>query len=117
MDIISSDEQRENGKAVVLVCGAFDNESSVSATENRNIGGKIIDARDVELTNCFADKYEIRYLPKSDKNVKIMVDYGKGKQRVSAKKYGSYLQFTVNSPNFTVYEMKKATFSYKIFTE
>ncbi|MCR4718778.1 MAG: hypothetical protein K5768_04020 [Firmicutes bacterium] len=107
MDIISSDEQRENGKAVVLVCGAFDNESSISATENRNIGGKIIDARDVELTNCFEDKYEIRYLPKSDKNVKIMVDYGKGKQRISAKKYGSYLQFTVNSPNFTVYEMKK----------
>ncbi|MCR4692366.1 MAG: hypothetical protein K5664_00610 [Firmicutes bacterium] len=106
MDIISSDEKRDGGKAVILVCGAFDHESSVSSAENRNIGGKIIDARDVELINCFADKYEIRYLPKSEKNVKIMVDYGKGKQNVSARKYGSYLQFTVHSPNFTVYEVE-----------
>ena len=106
MDIIASDAKRENGKSVILLCGAFDDRASVSAVQLKNC--EAIDSYDVSINGVYTDNYTVRYLPKSDKKVNICIDSGDGLKKVSAKSYGRYLEFKTDSPTFRLCEVKKS---------
>ena len=105
MDILSSDTKRENGKSVILVCGAFDDTASVTADKVND--SKAIDSYEVQISGIYTDSYTVRYLPLSDKKVSIYIDSGSGLKKVSSKPYGSYLEFKTDTPVFTICEMKK----------
>ena len=107
MDIISSSEKRENGKSVVLVCGAFGDSAKITAKHNTESKKNSFDVQDVSITGCYTDTYRVRYFPLSKKKTDILVDYGNGPQKVSTKQYGSYLEFEAEKPDFTIYEVKK----------
>lgn len=105
MDILSSDTKREDGKSVILVCGAFDDTASVTADKVND--SKAIDSYEVQISGIYTDSYTVRYLPLSDKKVSIYIDSGSGLKKVSSKPYGSYLEFKTDTPVFTICEMKK----------
>ncbi|MDD6735369.1 MAG: hypothetical protein PUE13_03545 [Clostridiales bacterium] len=108
MDIISSAEKRADGKSVALVCGAFGDSAKISVGKHKGSEKKgAIDSCDIQIIGCYTDKYRVRYLPMSDKNVDIFVDYGDGPKKVGTKAYGSYLEFEASRPEFTIYELKK----------
>ncbi len=106
MNILSSDEKRDD-KSVILICGSFDDNSKVYAAKNTETLNSV-DGYDVSIEGCYTDKYTVRYLPKTENSrFDLMVDYGDGAQKINTDKYGSYVQFEASSPKFTVYEVKK----------
>lgn len=109
MDIISTAQKRDDGKSVVIVCGAFDDSARVTAEKLNNSPKKrTIDANKVKISGTHSATYTIRYLPKSDNdNYKIYVDTGKGFKKTDIKKKGSYVEFETDSKNFTLLEVKK----------
>lgn len=105
MDILASDEKRENGKSIILVCGSFDDKSSVSAKKINYQNA--VDSYEVKISGVYTDSYTVRYLPMSDKKVNIFIDSGNGLKKVSAKSYGKYLEFKTEASDFKLYEIKK----------
>ncbi|MCD8048510.1 MAG: hypothetical protein LUG52_02715 [Clostridia bacterium] len=109
MDIIASEAKREDGKSIVIVCGAFDDSAAVIVSE----GGAYeeldaIDSRKVEIKNSYSEKYTVRYKPLSEKSVNIYVSYGGVAEKISTRSFGSYLEFEVSGCRFEIIETKKA---------
>ena len=107
MDILSSDAKRENGKSIILVCGAFDDSARVSAS--KLTGENAIDGYEVNISNVYTDSYTVRYLPLSDKKTSIYIDTGSGYKKVPSKAYGSYMEFNTSTPTFNLLEKEKNT--------
>ena len=89
----------------MLLCGSFNDTTSVTAEKIKNKDNSI-DGYKVSVNDCYTNDYKVRYLPSSD-NSDVYVDYGNGMQKVNTKSYGSYREFRVKNPRFSVYEMKK----------
>lgn len=113
IDLIESELCRENGKPVLLVCGAFDDGASVKAAERKSKdealhGTKVYDAYSVEIEGTYAAKHTVRYLPLSDKNVDIYIEHDGKVERVDTKKFGSYIEFDTSAGKFNLYEAKRS---------
>lgn len=109
MDIIASEQKRENGKSIILVCGAFDDSAKVSVAHGGELAGKsVIDSSDVRIEGSYTETYTVRYLPLSEKGVDIYVESGGRTEKVRTKKVGSYLEFETDNYNFTVFEVRKS---------
>lgn len=107
IDIIESEEKRENNKPVILVCGAFDDNAEVTAKSTSPIN-RSKDAYLVNIRGTYTKKYKVRYLPATEKgNCDILVDTGNGPEKVKTTDYGSYKEFSVKEPVFRVYEVKR----------
>ncbi len=113
IDIIESDEKR-NGKSVVLICGAFDDNAAVSAVKNKEYADKlknkkIYDSYRVKVEGVYNEKNIVRYLPQnSKKGVDIYVEENGSITKVKTKKFGSYLEFETAGNDFKIYEAKKS---------
>ena len=105
VDIVESEEVRSDGKAVVLLCGSFNDGTAVKA-EQLKVDSEIIDGFKVTIKNCYTNEYTVRYLPSSE-NTDLYIDYGSGLEKLSDKSYGSYKEFKAKKPDFSIYEMKK----------
>ncbi len=113
VELLESSVKRENGKAVVLVCGAFSDEAAVTAVPNKTYpaalnGKKVYDSYAVEISSAYNEKYKIRYLPMEKKKSSIYVKCGDKVQKVNVKSFGSYFEFETGDSSFTIYEVKKS---------
>ncbi len=109
MDIIASDAKREDGKSIVIVCGAFDDSAEVVVSEGgSNDDLNAIDSRKVEIKNSYNEKYTVRYKPLSGKRVNIYVSCGGEIEKVNTKSFGSYLEFEVSGRSFDIIETEKS---------
>ena len=111
VELLPSDIMRGD-KSIVLICGAFDDSSYVNASENNSYPNKlknkkINDSYNVEIIGSYTEKYTVRYLPKSDKSVDLFIETDSGINKVSTKKFGSYLEFETDSSKFVIYETPK----------
>lgn len=114
IDLIESELRRDNGKPVVLVCGAFDDSASVKAVGYGEYSGalqgrNIFDSYEVSIEGTYTEKYIVRYLPASEKNnIDIYIEYDGKTEKVRTKRFGSYLEFETTAGNFKLYETKKS---------
>lgn len=112
LDIIES-ELKRGDKAILLLCGAFDDTASIRAVKNTEKNSKmhakkILDSFKVKIDGAYNKKYTVRYLPLSDKKkVKLYAEYDGKVKKLNSKVFGSYLEFEIPSDNFTIYEAKK----------
>lgn len=107
MDIVSSDEKRSNGKNIILLCGAFDDDSRVSVKPCDKTESRMIDANEIKISGCYEEKYTVRYLPVSEKAVDLYADTGSGLQKLKTASKGSYTEFEISEPCFKLYEVRK----------
>ena len=112
LDLLPSDLKRENGKSVILICGAFDDMSYVTATKNDVFPDKIQnkeinDSYEVNINGSYTETYTVRYLPISDRNTDIYIEYPDRIEKVKTKKFGSYLELETTDSNFKLFEVKK----------
>lgn len=107
MDIISSDEKRDNGKSIALLCGAFDDNSEISVKSCDKTESRMIDANEITISGCYEEKYTVRYLPLSEKKVDLYADTGSGLHKLKTFSKGSYTEFEISEPCFKLYEVKK----------
>ena len=109
MDIIASERTRENGKSVVLACGAFDDAAAVSAVPGGQLPGKhTIDGYHVVIDGSYTETYTVRYLPAAERGYAIYVQYGDTVKKANTKMVGSYVEFEVAAADFQLYEVKKS---------
>lgn len=111
ISLINTGANRD-GKSVILVCGAFDDNASVKSAPTDNVpkklhGRKINDSYDVKIHNVYTEKFTVRYLPMSDKAVNIYAEADGKLKKTNTKKFGSYLEFETASPTFSIYEVQK----------
>ena len=80
LEIIES-ELKRGDKAILLLCGAFDDTASIRAVKNTEKNSKmhakkILDSFKVKIDGAYNKKYTVRYLPLSDKKkVKLYAEY------------------------------------------
>lgn len=121
IEMIESDYKREDGRSVILVCGAFNDAAKVAAGKANSIPQKIrsknvVDGCEVKISGTYTEKYTVRYLPISDKkNVSLYIDDRGNISKVKSKKVGSYLEFEVTNDSFNVYEVQESVL-FKIIT-
>lgn len=118
IEILPSALKRE-GKAVLLICGDFDDHAQMmireNAEEDKILGKKIINSYLVEITETTPkSQYTVRYLPQKE-NCQIIIAYGSGSEpqtleEITAKPFGRYLEFSVPSSTFTLYEVPADSF-------
>lgn len=113
VEIIESEQKRENERPVVMVCGSFDDLSSVKAEESDGSAQNAEDAYLVDIDDTVKRSspvnYKVRYLPKlgADK-ADIYVECGGNIQKVKTEKVGSYLEFETPENSFKIYETGKS---------
>lgn len=108
MDIIASERTRENGKSVVLACGAFDDGAAITAVPGGQMPGKrTVDGYHISIDGSYTETYTIRYLPAAERGYAIYVQYGDTLKKANTKMVGSYVEFEVASADFQLYEVKK----------
>ncbi len=98
---------KRDGKSIVLICGAFDDETQIAITENtaeNKIQGKrILASYQVKITDSHPKaSYQVRYLP-IKKNSKILISAGDNIQEATTKPFGRYVECTVPNSYFTLY--------------
>ncbi len=114
IELIESPAKRENGKSVLLVCGAFDDAARVAAVNQAERPEKlrhktVLDGYAVEISGTYTENYTVRYLPTSEKkNVSLYIESGGKPKKVKAKAFGSYLEFTAPDSSFRLYEVKRS---------
>lgn len=113
IELLPSDLKREDGKAAVFICGAFDDNAHVEAKKNTEIPAElgnrhITDSVSVLISGSYAENFIVRYLPLSEKNVNIYIQTESGIKKISTKKFGSYIEFETPSREFTIYETPKS---------
>ena len=109
MDIITSETTRDDGKSIILICGAFDDAAHVTAESAGALSGKTtIDSYNVAISGTYTERYTVRYLPKSEKgHTDLYIQNGDTLEKVSTKQFGSYREFSVADSQFTLYEVEK----------
>ncbi len=109
MDIIASDAKREDGKSIVIICGAFDDSAEVIVSEGSEYADlDAADSRRVEIKNSYSEKYTVRYKPLSEGRIDIYVSYGGEIEKVNTSAFGTYLEFEVSGRSFEIIETKKS---------
>ncbi|MCI8336996.1 MAG: hypothetical protein HFI72_07580 [Peptococcaceae bacterium] len=103
---------KRDGKAILLVCGAFDDNGQIAISENAEktkIQGKtILASYQVTITNeAPKTSYQVRYLPLK-KNSQIIIASGDTIQTAQTKPFGRYLECSAPGPVFTLYEVPKS---------
>lgn len=110
IDIVESSLTRD-GKAIMLLCGAFDDSASIRIaknSQNHTKMKKVLDSYTVKIDGDYNDKHTVRYLPSENiKKVKLYAEYDGKIKKLKAKKFGSYLEFEISSGDFTIYETQK----------
>lgn len=112
IDLIKSDLRRKDGKSVVIVCGAFNDEAAVTAAKCSQIPDKLnnsrlLDSFEIKLDSVHTQKHTIRYLPTGESGrIKIYTLCGGKLKRVKTKRFGSYLEFQTSGEGFSIYEVK-----------
>ena len=113
VEIIESEQKRENDRSVVMVCGSFDDFSTVEAKSTDGSAQNAEDAYLVDIDDTVKRSspvnYKVRYLPKlgADKS-DIYIECGGNMQKVKTEKVGSYLEFETPEKTFTIYETQKS---------
>ena len=108
IEVIPSALKRD-GKAIVLICGAFDDKTQLAIAENTGEnkiqGKKILASYQVKITNARPkDTYQIRYLP-TKQNSRIIIAAGDNIAEAPAKPFGRYLECTAPGQEFILYEV------------
>lgn len=112
LDLITSGLKREDGKSVILICGAFDDNSKVEAVKYDAVPDKlknkrITDSYSVKIDGSYTEKYKVRYLPLG-KSQDIYVEYPDHIEKVKTSKFGSYLELETTDSSFNIFEVKKS---------
>lgn len=111
VSMVMSDRVREDGRAVLLLCGSYDDTASVMLGEETVAsptlqGREIVCAYSVEISPDTAAEHTVRYLPQSAKYRELYIVCGDRCEKVESDAFGSYLAFSVSASRFTLYEVK-----------
>lgn len=108
---------RADNKPILFVCGSFDDEAAISLGETADVpaalhGRTVFAGYTVEIQTVAADAYTVRYLPQTEKHRELYVVYGDNCEKVKSRDFGSYLEFSVPTADFTLYEVQTDVFPY-----
>ncbi len=116
ISLLESNLKRDNGKPIVLLCGAFDDSAKITAAaRNGNVPSElkrksVTEGYDVKISGSYTENYTVRYLPSGDKKktaLYVLYD-GKKPEKIKTSTFGSYLEFEVSDKDFAVFEGKKS---------
>ena len=105
-------ELKRGKRSVVLVCGDFDDDSSIKVTENseRHLPGTTArESYSVKIDdNMGQDSYAVRYAPKGGfGGTEILLKSQGAAKKVKTISFGSYLEFETSENEFVIYEVSK----------
>ena len=108
---------RADNKPILFVCGSFDDAAAVGLSETADIpaalhGRTVFAGYTVEIQAAAADAYTVRYLPQTEKHRELYVVYGDSCEKVKSRDFGSYLEFSVPTADFALYEVQTDVFPY-----
>ena len=114
--MVVSDLTRES-KPILFVSGSFDDAATVSLTETDEVpsglhGRKIFAGYKASVSAAAADSYTVRYLPQTEKHRELYAVYGDKCEKVKYRAFGSYLEFSVPTADFALYEVQTDVFPF-----
>lgn len=104
-------------KPILFVSGSFDDAATVSLTETDEVpsglhGRKIFAGYKASVSAAAADSYTVRYLPQTEKHRELYAVYGDKCEKVKYRAFGSYLEFSVPTADFALYEVQTDVFPF-----
>ena len=114
--MVVSDLTRES-KPILFVSGSFDDAATVSLAETDEVpsglhGRKIFAGYKASVSAAAADSYTVRYLPQTEKHRELYAVYGDKCEKVKYRAFGSYLEFSVPTADFALYEVQTDVFPF-----
>lgn len=104
-------------KPILFVSGSFDDAATVSLAETDEVpsglhGRKIFARYKASVSAAAADSYTVRYLPQTEKHRELYAVYGDKCEKVKYRAFGSYLEFSVPTADFALYEVQTDVFPF-----
>lgn len=113
IEVIPSALKRD-GKAILLICGAFDDETQMAIAENTDEnkiqGKRILASYRIKITDAHPKAtYQVRYLP-TKQNSRIFIATEDNIAETPTKAFGRYLECTAPGQEFILYEVPPTSY-------